>query len=154
MYKPADPPEAPADLAFFSSHALRFGPATFMIVTAQMQHSVNQEGHELFFQRPPRHLGLALSGRKGNNHVTELCAGPTEAVGRSSLPERKGQNVRTAVLVPEPVVELPHPAIADERDTQVCRRLPDEREHRLGQPQDLPATQPYRSYLYLKANGH
>jgi hypothetical protein len=152
--KPADRPEAAAYLPLFSSHASSFGPAPFMIVPAQVQHSMNQQGHHFFFQRPLRRLGLALSERQGNDHVPEMCSRPVEVMGRPAFPERKGEHVGPSVLASKPVVEPSHPAIAHERDTDVRRRFPDQREHRLGQSQELPATQPNGSYIDLKGNGH
>jgi hypothetical protein len=97
---------------------------------------------------------LALSERQGNDHVTEMCGGPVKVMGRSSFPERKGEHVGPAVFASKPVVEPSHPAIAHERDTDVCRRFTDQREHSLGQSQELPATQPNGSYIDLKGNGH
>ena len=90
-----------------------------MIIAAEMQHTKDQQRHELFFQRSASRLGLTLSRGQGDDHVTEEGGSPMEAVRRSCLSEREGQYVRTAIFVPKPAVEPPHPPIAHEREVHI-----------------------------------
>ena len=75
-----------------------------MIIAAEMQHTMNQQRHELFLQRSASRLGLPLSRRQADDDLTEMGGSSMEAVRRSCLSEREGQYVRTAILVSKPAI--------------------------------------------------
>jgi len=75
-----------------------------MIIAAEMQHTMDQQRHKLFFQRSASRLGLTLSRRQGNDYVTEVGGSPVEAVRCSCLSKREGQYVRTAIFVSKPAI--------------------------------------------------
>jgi hypothetical protein len=125
-----------------------------MIVAAEMQHAMDQQRHELFFQRPAGRLGLTPGRRHRDDDIAQVSRGLIEAMRRSRLSEREGQNVRAAILASESAIELPHSPIAYEREIHVCRRLSDERENGLRQSQDWPASDCDRLDMYLERNGH
>ena len=125
-----------------------------MIIAAEMQHTMDQQRHKLFFQRSASRLGLTLSRRQGNDYVTEVGGSSMEAVRCSCLSEREGQYVRTAIFVSKPAVEPPHPPIAHQREVHICRRLADKLQDGVRQSQDPPATDCHRPNMYLKRNGH
>ena len=91
-----------------------------MIIAAEMQHTMDQQRHELFFQRSASRIGLTLSRGQADDHVTEEGGPPMEAVRRSCFSEREGQDVCTAIFVSKPAVEPPHPPIAHEREVHIC----------------------------------
>lgn len=91
-----------------------------MIIAAEMQHTMDQQRHELFFQGSARRLGLPLSRRQADDDLTEVGGSSMEAVRRSCFSEREGQDVCTAIFVSKPVVEPPHPPIAHEREVHIC----------------------------------
>ena len=91
-----------------------------MIIAAEMQHTMNQQRHELFFQRSASHLGLPLSRRQADDDLTEVGGSSMEAVRRPRFSERESQDVRTAIFVSKPAVEPPHPPIAHERKVHIC----------------------------------
>jgi hypothetical protein len=141
-------------LPFFFLHTPGFRPAAFMIIPAEMQHTMDQQRHELFFQRSASRLGLTLSRRQADDDLTEVGGSSMEAVRRSCFSEREGQDVRTAIFVSKPAVEPPHPPIAHEREVHIRRRLADELEDGSCQSQDPPATDCHRPNMDLKRNGH
>src|SRR4029078_478194 len=107
-------------LPFFFLHTPGFRPAAFMIIAAEMQHTMNQQRHELFFQRSPSAFGLPLSRRQADDDLTEVGGSSMEAVRRPRFSERESQDVRTAIFVSKPAVEPPHPPIAHERKVHIC----------------------------------
>lgn len=125
-----------------------------MIIAAEMQDAMDQQRHELFFQGASSRLGLSPSRWHRDHDVPQVDGCLTEAMRRSRLPERKGENVRTAILVPVPAIELPHSPITDEREIHVCRRFSGEAKDGLRQSQDSPATDSYRPNMDLEGNGH
>lgn len=152
--KSGDRTQAPTHLPFLSLHAQRLGSAAFMIIAAKMQHAMDQQRHEFFFQRPAFRLRLTLSGRHGNDDLAQVGGSLIEAVRRSRLPKGEGQDVGAAILAPEAAIELPHPAITDEREIHVRRRFPREREDGPRQSQDSPGLDPERPDMDLERNGH
>jgi hypothetical protein len=91
-----------------------------MIIAAEMQHTMDQQRHELFFQPSARRLGLTLSRRQADDYLTEVGGSSMETVRRSCFSEREGQYVRTPICVSKPAVESPHPPIAHEREVHIC----------------------------------
>jgi hypothetical protein len=141
-------------LALLFLHAQCFRPAAFMIIATEMQHSMDQQRDELFFQRPACRVGLTLSCRKGDHDITQMRRSLMKSVGRTRLPKGKGQNVGAAIFMTKPVIQPPHPAIAYERDIHVSGRLPDEGKNVLRQSQDLPASDSEGPDRDVKGNGH
>ena len=91
-----------------------------MIIAAEMQHTMDQQRHELFFQRSASRPGLPLSRRQADDDLTEVGGSSMEAMRRSCFSEREGQDVCTAIFVSKPAVEPPHPPIAHEREVHIC----------------------------------
>src|SRR4029078_1623019 len=86
-------------LPFFFLHTPGFRPAAFMIIAAEMQHTMDQQRHELFFQRSASRLGLPLSRRQADDDLTEVGGSSMEAVRRSCFSEREGQYASTVIFV-------------------------------------------------------
>lgn len=152
--KSGDQTQAPTHLPFLPLHTQRLGSAAFMIIAAEMQHAMDQQRHEFFFQRPAFRLGLTLSRRHRNDDLAEVRSRLIEAMRRPRLPKGKGQDVGAAILAPETAIELPHSAITDEREIHVCRRFSGEREDGPCQSQDSPAIDAQRPDMDLERNGH
>jgi hypothetical protein len=125
-----------------------------MIIPAEMQHTVNQQRYDLFFQRPAGSLGLALSRRQRDHDIAKMRASLMKAMRRSRLPKGKCQNIRRTILLPKSAVEPPHSAIAYEENVHLCGRLSDELQHGLGQSQDPPATNCHGADMHVEGNGH
>ena len=77
-----------------------------------------------------------------------------ETVRRSGLPERKGQHVGAAVLMPILTVQPPHTPVAHERHAHIGGRLTDTVEHGLRQAQDPLSTDRDGADGYLNGNRH
>ena len=71
-HQPGNGAQPPTHLPFLLLHAPGFRPAAFMIIAAEMQHTMDQQRHELFFQRSASRLGLTLSRRQGDDHITQV----------------------------------------------------------------------------------
>lgn len=121
--KSGDRTQAPAHQPFLPLHTQRLRSAAFVIIAAEVQHAMDQQRHEFFFERPAFRLGLTLSRWHRNDDLAQVASGLIEAMRRSSLPKGEGQDVRAAILTPEAAIELPHSTIADEREIHVCRRF-------------------------------
>ena len=113
-HQPGNRPKPPTQLPLFPLHTQSVGSAPFMVISAQVQHAVYQQCHQLFLQRPAGSLGLPLRRRQGNHDVPEMGGHPMEAVRRSRLTKRKRQNIGAAVLLPKAVIEPSHPPVAHE----------------------------------------
>jgi hypothetical protein len=106
-----------------------------MIISAEMEHTMDQQRQDFFLQRPMGGLGLPPGGWQRNDDITEVSSVLMEAVGGPGLPERKGQYIGAAILAPIPPIQPPHPQIAHEGNAHVGGRFPDGLEHGLGQAQ-------------------
>jgi hypothetical protein len=113
-YQPGNRPKSPTQLPLFPLHTQSVCSTPFMVISAQMQHAVDQQCRQLFLQRPAGSLSLALSRRQGNHDVPEMGSHLVEAVRRSRLTKRKRQHIGASVLLPEPVIEPSHPPVTYE----------------------------------------
>ena len=154
VQKNRNPAQAPAHLSFLLLHTQRFRPTAFVIIPAEMEHTMDQQRHELLFQRPTSSPSLALSHGQRDDYLAEVRGKLRKAMRRSRLPKGKRQNIRTTILFPIPAVEPPHSAIAHEQNIHLCGRLSNKLQHGLGQSQNPPAADRHGADMDLEGNGH
>jgi hypothetical protein len=93
-------------------HASRFFFAPLMIISAQMQHSMHQQGNEFIVQLLPDFNGLTTRLRDRDYHIAEHVRREPCGMGRESFSHREGQYVRRSIFLAILSIEPAHAAIA------------------------------------------
>ena len=114
MHKTGNVPKPFEKDPFPPLHATGFGVASLMVVSAKVENAVDHQGDEFLIKGSPPFLSLTHGRRNGNHHVAQQPHAQAHGMRQTGFPRRKRQDVRRAIFVPKPVVQLTHTPIADE----------------------------------------
>jgi hypothetical protein len=93
-------------------HAGRFFFASLVIISAQMKHSVHQQGNDLIVQLSPGFNSLTKRLRNRDYHIAEHVRRKPCGMGCESFSHGEGQHVRRSIFFAVQAIEPAHAAIA------------------------------------------
>jgi len=135
-------------------HTKRLTFAALVVITTEVQNTMNQQGDDFFIQRPLLSFGVAHGGRHRNHDITQWPCGLVHRARRTSVPCGERQHVGAAVFAPETEVETAHSAITNERQTHIGRGLPDFTEDRLRQSRETCSINRHGAEVGPEEDGH
>jgi hypothetical protein len=124
----------PQELPFTPMHADRFLFASLVIISAQMQHAMHQQGNEFIVQLPPDFNSLTARLRDRDYHIAKHVRREPCGMGRESFPHREGQHVRRSVFLAILSIELAHAVIARQFYAQFRLLFSERTQHQLRHP--------------------